>query len=36
MLCEDMQIIQGIDVCFACDPDRMLEYMENEYAGIEC
>lgn len=36
MLCEDMQIIQGIDECFACDPDRMLEYMETEYAGIEC
>lgn len=36
MLCEELQIIQGIDMCIACDPDRIMEYMEMQYAGIEC
>jgi hypothetical protein len=36
MLCEDMQMIQGIDVCITCDPDRIIDYMEIEHAGVEC
>jgi hypothetical protein len=36
MLCEDMQMIQGIDMCIACDPERILDYLEMEHAGLEC
>lgn len=27
-LCEDRQIIQGIDICIECDPQGILNYME--------
>ncbi|MEW6600922.1 MAG: hypothetical protein AB1499_08120 [Nitrospirota bacterium] len=30
MLCEDMQIIQGIDMCIACDPEGIVNYMEAQ------
>lgn len=30
MLCEDMQIIQGIDMCIECDPEGIMEYMETQ------
>lgn len=31
MLCEGMQIIQGIDMCVACDPEGVLEYMKSGF-----
>ena len=36
MLCEDMRLIQGIDMCVACRPERIIEYMEMQYSGMEC
>lgn len=30
MLCEDMQIIQGIDMCIACDPEGIVNYMDAQ------
>jgi len=36
MLCEDMQIIQGIDMCVACSPERILDIMEAQYEAVEC
>ena len=30
MLCEDMQIVQGIDICIECDPEGIMEYMESQ------
>ena len=36
VLCEDLQIIQGIDMCIACDPAGMLSYMKPEDMGMEC
>ena len=36
MLCRDAQIIQGIDMCIACHPERIVEYMEMQYSEIEC
>ncbi len=35
MLCQDMQLIQGIE-CIACHPERVVEYMEMQCAGTEC
>jgi hypothetical protein len=32
MLCRDKQIIQGIDMCISCDPQGIMNYMNNEYA----
>jgi hypothetical protein len=29
LLCEHMQIIQGIDACVSCDPESILEAMEK-------
>jgi len=29
LLCQDMQIIQGIDMCISCDPEGILFYMDN-------
>jgi hypothetical protein len=29
ILCEDMQIIQGIDMCISCDPAGVLEYVRG-------
>ncbi len=34
--CEDMQIIQGIDICVACDPEGILNYMEVQKTAMEC
>jgi hypothetical protein len=36
MLCEDMLIIQGIDVCIACSPERILDYAEMDESALEC
>jgi len=36
MLCEDMQIIQGIDMCISCSPERIIDYMEMHQIGMEC
>ena len=27
--CEDMQLIQGLDICIECDPDGIAEYMND-------
>ena len=34
--CEDMQIIQGIDICIECDPEGIFNYMEVQNAAMEC
>ena len=34
--CEDMQIIQGIDICVECDPEGILNYMEVQKSAMEC
>lgn len=36
MICEDMQIIQGIDICVSCDPEGIFNYMENQKIAMEC
>ncbi len=36
MLCEDMQVIQGIEMCIACSPEKMLDYMEQQEVAMEC
>jgi hypothetical protein len=36
MLCKDMQIIQGIDMCISCHPERIVEYMGMQETTIEC
>ena len=36
MLCEDMQIIQGIDMCITCSPEEILNYMEENQFAMEC
>lgn len=33
-LCEDMQIIQGIEMCIACDPEGIREYMQTHKAAM--
>lgn len=30
LMCADMQIIQGIDMCIECDPEGVLLYMDTE------
>ena len=30
MICEDMQLIQGIDICVACDPEGIMNYMDAQ------
>ena len=35
LLCEGLQIIQGIDMCIECDPEGILFYMETEKVA-EC
>ncbi len=30
MLCENEQIIQGIDMCIECDPEGIMNYMESQ------
>ncbi len=36
MLCEDSQIIHGIDACIACSPELIVEYMDMQEVGMEC
>lgn len=36
LLCRDMQIIQGIDMCIECDPEGIVNYMKTVKAGMEC
>ncbi len=36
MLCEDMQIIQGIDMCISCDPEGIMNYMDSQKTAMEC
>jgi hypothetical protein len=36
MLCEDMLIIQGIDMCIACSPELILDYVEMHETVMEC
>ncbi len=36
MLCQDLQVIQGIDSCISCHPERIVEYMEMQCTGVEC
>jgi len=33
---EDMQIIQGIDMCIECDPEGIVNYMDAVRAEAEC
>jgi hypothetical protein len=35
-LCEDMQIIQGIDMCIECDPDGIMKFMSDQKIQAEC
>jgi hypothetical protein len=34
MLCEDMQMIQGIDMCIACDPEGIMNYMDAQKTAV--
>ncbi len=36
MLCEELLVIQGIDMCIACSPERMLDYAEMSETVMEC
>jgi hypothetical protein len=36
MLCQDMIVIQGIDMCIVCDPGRILDYIEMNQSAMEC
>jgi hypothetical protein len=36
MLCEDMLIIQGIDICISCSPERLLDFAEMHEEVMEC
>jgi len=36
IICEDMQIIQGIDICMTCDPEGIFNYMESQKIAVEC
>ncbi|MBI4849152.1 MAG: hypothetical protein HY808_11355 [Nitrospirae bacterium] len=36
LLCEDMQIIQGIDMCISCDPEGIFNYMNDQKMAMEC
>jgi hypothetical protein len=36
LMCEDMRIIQGIDMCIECDPDGIIDLMENSRFRAEC
>lgn len=36
LLCEDMQIIQGIDICVECDPEGIMNYMEADEKTATC
>lgn len=34
MICEDMQIIQGIDMCIQCDPEGIVEHVNAQKAAM--
>jgi hypothetical protein len=36
MLCQDALIIQGIDMCIACSPERIFDYAEMLESVMEC
>lgn len=36
MLCAEMRIIEGIDMCIECDPQGIVNYMKNVKAEAEC
>ncbi len=36
LTCQDMQIIQGIDMCIKCDPEGILNYMDKVKVAAEC
>lgn len=36
MLCEDLQIIQGIDMCIKCDPNGVYNYRESQKLSANC
>jgi hypothetical protein len=36
LMCEDMQLIQGIDMCIACEPDGIMDYMDSMTLKAEC
>jgi hypothetical protein len=36
MLCEDKQIVQGIDMCIECDSEGIVKYMNSTRTEMEC
>ena len=34
LLCQDMQIIQGIDMCILCDPEGIVNFMDAHRATM--
>jgi hypothetical protein len=36
LLCQDVQIIQGIDMCIECDPQGIINFMKITKAGMDC
>jgi hypothetical protein len=36
MLCKDSQMIQGIEMCIACNPARIIDFLEMQYSCVEC
>ncbi|GBD96058.1 MAG TPA: hypothetical protein ENG83_15105 [Nitrospirae bacterium] len=34
LLCQDKQIIQGIDMCIKCDPEGILNYMDIQKVPV--
>ena len=30
LMCEDMQLIQGLDMCIECDPEGIVNYMDAQ------
>jgi len=34
MICENMQIIQGIDMCISCDPEGIVDYVMKHKEGV--
>ncbi len=36
ILCQDKEIIQGIEMCIECDPDGIVNFLRSETVGMEC
>lgn len=36
LMCEDMQIIQGIDMCIGCNPQGIMNYVNDKKMKAEC